>query len=563
MEQKKIRYSLFIGTVITVIITMFFLWILNGSDSPELQKMLGLCVLILGTGAIISLCFFFWKGPVFNIRGQIESSNIMAMLIAILVVIQIAFAFAAYFQKEQYLRFVLYEQHLEEAFIQGELHATIVSLLTALVISVFFSVEVVWLMIKILTEKEQKKEERIYPTALSYVRQIAFLFYFASRLSAAFIPMMAKSFGETIFGMSENAAAGLPQSAETLLTCVAIFATTQLLQKKGWKLPFGIGLILVAFGTFLSAISPALFIFILARAVVGLGYGFCWMTLRNLALFGKDDSQQAWGFSMLNAGLYAGMNCGSSLGSILAEKFGYQNVFLLAALLTLICSLMIVRMENAVLDKREDASLESAPKVTFRLSEIIQVACFAVFMIAPSCIVASYLSYFLPLYFEHIGRGVSDVGRAQLIYGLVIVYIGPKLSKYMIEKDKRLVCSNAVYNILFSAGLLLVGCFGGMKMAFAAVLCLAAADSFGFSVQNNYFLALPSVKQMGASRSLAWLSFLKKMTEMLGPIVFALMLTAGYENGLKLLGSVFLLAVFLFILLELWNQKYTKAGKTK
>lgn len=558
MEQKKIRYSLFIGTVITVLITMLFLWILNGSDSQELQKMLGLCILILGTGAIVSLCFFFWRGPVFNIRGEIESSNIMAMLIAILVVIQIAFAFAAYFQKEQYLRFVLYEQHLEEAFIQNELHSAMVSLLTTLVISVFFSVEAVWLMIKVLTEKEQKEEERIYPAALSYVRQIAFLFYFASRLSAAFIPIMAKNFGETLFGMSQNAAAGLPQSAETLLTCAAIFVTTQLLCQKGWKFPFGIGLLFVAFGTFLSALSPTLFIFIMARAVVGLGYGFCWMTLRNLALFGKDDSQQAWGFSMLNAGLYAGMNCGSSLGSILAEKFGYQNVFLMAAVLTLVCSLMIFRMENAVLHQTKENKAEVLPKVSFRMTELIQVVCFSVFMIAPSCIVASYLSYFLPLYFEHIGRSVSDVGRAQLLYGLVIVYIGPKLSKYMIEKDKKLICSNVVYNVLFSAGLLLVGCFGGLKMAFVAVLCLAVADSFGFSVQNNYFLALQSVKRMGASRSLAWLSFLKKMTEMLGPIVFALMLALGYENGLKLLGTIFMTAVLLFAGSELWSRKQSQ-----
>ena len=568
MEQKKIRYSLFIGSVITVALTMGFLWILNSSESKQLQQLLGLCILILGAGALLSLLFFFWRGPVFNIHGQIESSNIMAMLIAILVVIQIAFAFASYFQKEQYLRFVLYEQHLEEAFIRNELNATIVSLLTTLVISVFFSVEIVWLMIKVLTEKEQG-EKRIQPAALSYVRQIAFLFYFASRLSAAFIPIMAKSFGETLFGMSTNVAVGLPQSTETLLTCVAIFVTTELLSRKGWKLPFGIGLLLVAFGTFLSAVSPTLLVFIAARAVVGLGYGFCWMTLRNLALFGKDDSEQAWGFSMLNAGLYAGMNCGSSLGAILAEKFGYKNVFLMAAVLTVMCSVVIVRMENAVLKKAEkpEGDLQKLPSKTgFSLREKIQVLCFSVFMIAPSCIVASYLSYFLPLYFESIGKGVADVGRAQLLYGLIIVYIGPKLSGYLIGKDKTLVFSNYGYNLLFSAGLLLTGCFGGMKAAMLAVLCLAVADSFGFSVQNNYFLALPFVKQMGASRSLSYLSFLKKITEMLGPTVFALVIVLGYEAGLRLLGVLFVAAVFAFAITQLWDKnkiKSRKAGNTK
>lgn len=553
MEQKKIRWSLFIGSALTVILTMCFLWILNSSDSPQLQHMLGLCILILGGSAVISLFFFFWKGPVFHIRGRIESGNIMAMLIAVLVVIQLAFAFAAYFQKEQYLRFELYDQHLKEAVIRAELVSTAVELLTTLVISIFFSVEIVWLMIKLTTERRQ--EDRIQPAALSYVRQIAFVFYFASRLSSAFIPIMAKNFGETLFGMSANGAAALPQSAETLLTCAAIFITTEILTRKGWKLPFGIGLLLVAFGTFLSAISPTLPVFIGARAVVGLGYGFCWMTLRNLALFGKNDSEQAWGFSMLNAGLYAGMNCGSSLGAILAEKFGYQNVFFMAAALTLLCSGVIIRMENAVLPKKVEAAPKEKVREGFSLWDKLQVVSFSVFMIAPSCIVASYLGYFLPLYFESIGRGVSDVGRAQLLYGIVIVYVGPKLSKMIIERDKKLLTSNYAYNLLFSAGLLLVGCFGGMTTAIIAVLCLAVGDSFGFSVQNNYFLALPSVKCMGASKSLSYLSFLKKITEMLGPAMFALVIALGFERGVRLLGVVFIAAAAVFFVTQMIYKK--------
>lgn len=559
MEQKKIRRSLFIGSALTVVLTMFFLWILNSSDSPQLQRMLGLCILILGGSAVISLYFFFRKGPVFHIRGQIETGNIMAMLIAVLVIIQLAFAFAAYFQKEQYLRFVLYDQHLEEAVIRTELADTAVELLTTLVISIFFSVEVVWLMIKLTTEKKQT--DRIQPTALSYVRQLAFVFYFASRLSAAFIPIMAKSFGETIFGMSANGAAALPQSAETLLTCAAIFLTTEILTRRGWKLPFGIGLLLVAAGTFLSAVAPSLLVFIAARAVVGLGYGFCWMTLRNLALFGKNDREQTWGFSMLNAGLYAGMNCGSSLGAILAEKFGYQNVFYMAAALTLLCSCVIIKMENATLPEKSSAEKQpqaekSAPWAGFSVREKLQVVSFAVLMIAPSCIAASYTGYFLPIYFESIGRGVSDVGRAQLLYGVMIVYVGPKLSKFMTRREKGLLGANYAYNLLFSAGFLLAGIFGGLPAAMLGVLCLAVGDSFGFSVQNNYFLALPSVKRMGASRSLSYLSFLKKLTEMLGPTLFAMAIVLGYERGVLLLGGIFAAAVVLFWGLQLADRKW-------
>lgn len=625
MNKKKIKLSLMTGAVIVIFIDMFFLWVLNMNEAEKIQQTLKLCILILAAVAITAIVLFFIKGPVFNIYGQVETGNIMAMLISILVIMQLAFAFETFSQKDQEMRSEMYDDmrkviiQLENCKSRGQLqpileaaareHDSIESidisdrnhiisvssdagsismhedtaeyifpffndchiifqinqsyrgrqifqiwlnLMTTLVISIFFSVEMVWGMIGLVKQKSDSGERK--PAALAYVRQIAFLFYFASRLSSAFITIMAKSLGESLFGIGSNMAAGIPQSAETLFTCVAIFATTALLERKGWKYPFGVGLGFVAFGTLLSALSPNLLIFITARAVVGLGYGFCWMTLRNLALFGQDEKEKTWGFSMLNAGLYAGMNCGSALGSILAERFGYRNVFFLATVLTVLCSIFIIRMENSVLPKRGQRKAEEKA-VSLRLSEKLRVLAFAVFMITPSCIVASYLSYFLPLYYESIGRSVSDVGRAQLLYGLIIVYIGPVLSAKIIEKTGNLMWANIAYNTIFSAGLIIAGIFGGIVPSILAVLFLGVADSFGFGVQNNYFLAFPAVASMGESKSLSYLSFLKKMTEMLGPTAYAVVISLGFERGLLVMGVVFASAVLLFGVLQLFEAK--------
>lgn len=629
MDKKRVRLSLLLGSVAVILIDMFFLWILNLNESGTVQHMLHLCIFILGGVAIVSIALFFLKGPVLNLYGQIETGNIMAMMISVLVVIQLAFSFAAYSQKDQQLQYDMYgdmrqmisqlentndsgrfEQILndtvensascEGVYIiggDGETYASPgavlmsarenmqeyefpyinnsrivfwinrdyrrnqifhiwLNLITTLVISVFFSVEMVWGMIGLVNRKNTASADK--PAALYFVRQTAFLFYFASRMSAAFIPIMAKSLNSTLFKMDANVAAGLPQSAETLLTCVAIFAATELLTRKGWKLPFMAGLGLVAGGTFLGAVSQDLLIFIAARAIVGLGYGFCWMTLRNLALFGQDEKEKTWGFSMLNAGLYAGMNCGSALGSILAERFGYRNVFLMAAGLTLLCSVFIVRMENAVLPRSEQAK-EKKERSPLHLYEKLQVVSFSVFMIAPSCIVGSYLSYYLPLYYESVGRGVSDVGRAQLMYGLLIVYAGPWLSAKIIEKSGNLLWANILYNVVFSIGLLTAGIMGGVAASILAVLCLGLADSFGFGVQNNYFLALPAVASMNSGKSLSYLSFLKKITEMLGPTAYSVAILLGFERGLTAMGLLFAAAILCYILTEIFGRKRRSA----
>ena len=625
MQNKKTRLSLLVGSTAVIMIVLLFLWVLNLNESGSIQQMLHLCIFLLGGAAIITVAVFFLKGPALNVDGKVETGNILAMMVSVLVVILLAFSFASYSQKDQQIRYEMYgdmrqmisrlesaessseyadilnetvenspscegayildangrvyassgamllagregmEEYdfpfindskvvfwVNESYRTHQIFAIWLELLTTLVISIFFSVEMVWGMIGLVTRKSSGHDGR--PAALNFVRQTAFLFYFASRLSAAFIPIMAKNLNSSLFGMDANMAAGLPQSAETLLTCVAIFAATELLTRKGWKLPFMAGLGLVALGTLMSAFAPDLLIFIAARAVVGLGYGFCWMTLRNLALFGQNEKEKTWGFSMLNAGLYAGMNCGSALGSILAERFGYRNVFVMATVLTILCSLFIIRMENAVLPKSEQAK-EKKERTPLKMRDRLQVVSFAIFMIAPSCIVGSYTSYYLPLYYDSIGRGVSDVGRAQLIYGLLIVYVGPWLSAKIIDKSENLVWANIAYNVIFSVGLLTAGLMGGVIASLAAVVLLGIADSFGFGVQNNYFLALPAVANMNSGKSLSYLSFLKKITEMLGPTAYSMAILLGYERGLVAMGALFLAAIVLYVVTGLPGKK--------
>lgn len=56
--------------------------------------------------AIVTAALFFIIGPVVSVYGKVETGNIMAMMISVLVVIQLAFA--AYSRKDQELRYEMY-----------------------------------------------------------------------------------------------------------------------------------------------------------------------------------------------------------------------------------------------------------------------------------------------------------------------------------------------------------------------------------------------------------------------------------------------------------------------
>ena len=631
-SAKKTRLYLFIGSVLTIVLVAAFLIILNINEPKEYTAVPFNVLIILTVIACIALAAFYAKGPVFNIYGELESANINAMLLTLLIIIQVSFFFEIISVRNQTLNYQTYsnirrdisiaeqcdEEHLndklselqvdgiaeisvvdadgtvlyssdeskvgqkmadtvysyvfrqdkeirfvvDKSFVNDQLRAIILNLLTVLVTSMFFSVEMVLMMIRVISRRLVQVavssayiDNRVETndkmlTSLYYIRQIAFIFYFSSRLSGAFIPTMAKSLMNPFPGMSDAAAAGLPQSAETLLTCAAIFLTTLLLEKKGWKLPFIAGLLLVAAGTFASAVSVNLVMFILARAIVGLGYGFCWMTLRNLSLFTKDDRERLLGFALLNAGLYAGMNCGSSLGAILADIFGYKTVFMISAVMTVLTSLFIISMENAIMPRTEPKpeKKDDPDQVRMNVGQAVLAVLFVLLMIAPASIAASYKNYYLPLYFEDIGRSVTEVGRAQLLYDIVIVYAGPFLSVLIARfKGKALKNLNFVYNILISVSLFLPGLGAGLLLPFLGAALLGTADSVGFGVQNNYFLSLPAIKKLGDSKSLSVLSFIKKILEMTGPFVFASVIILGYQAGIRALAIAFAIMAVVFM----------------
>ena len=86
------------------------------------------------------------------------------------------------------------------------------------------------------------------------------------------------------------------------------------------------------------------------------------------------------------------------------------------------------------------------------------------------------------------------------------------------------------------------------------VFILGISDSFGFAVQNNYFLNLEYARQSGESRALSFISLIKKLAEMLGPIAFGLTFSVRGFSGITVMGIIFLCAALLYAIIS-------KAGK--
>jgi hypothetical protein len=157
----------------------------------------------------------------------------------------------------------------------------------------------------------------------------------------------------------------------------------------------------------------------------------------------------------------------------------------------------------------------------------------------------SYIEYFLPIYTVNIGYRTADVGRAHLLYGLIIVFFAPKLMLIVRKRIKNSTNIIILYILLLASALTLTGIAGGYGIVLASLLLIGVGDGFGISAQNSYFFALPAMARLPKSRAFSYLSFFKKLAVMAGPITFAIAMAIPNRKGILSMGIIFFVIAFL------------------
>jgi predicted MFS family arabinose efflux permease len=458
---------------------------------------------------------------------------------------------------ERYFRFPVSDGMLlmrkSTAYFNNNLQDFALSLIMSLAISVLLMAEIVYLFIKLMNERQSKAvlksallpdvKSVFRPEPAEYLRQMAFLFYFTGFLGASFIPIMARNFA----GSNPNAdfIAGLPYSVEALFSCAAIVLTPRFFRKKGWKPLYLAGTGFFIVGLLASAFSPDVYAFIASRALVGLGYGFCWMTLRNIATLNEN---RAVNFAGLTSGIYAGVMCGVAFGAVLADMVGFNTVLLLSAVMALIAAAFAAIMKNTI--KSVD-TVSSGEKIVLKARDFAVFAVFLAFIVIPTSITDAFNGYLMPLYINNLELPTAYIGRVSLVYNLCLVYISSMLLfKLVLRYIKIPLLINTLHMVIISAALLVAAYIGGFTAILIAGALLGSVDGFGFSIQNSYLLDTRVSHRFGRVNMMTFISLFKKAVAMLAPLVFGLFIINGF-GGLGAMGAMFIICALAGTLLIL------------
>jgi predicted MFS family arabinose efflux permease len=444
--------------------------------------------------------------------------------------------------------------------------------LTVLVISILFLVEMLILVFNYLdkqVEEEKNRAETSHGVNYGMMRPAAFLFLFGVDISISFIPLHMQKLYTPFWGLAKDTIIGLPISAEFMCAGIGILIAGAWLDRRGWHEPFVGGLLLASVGYLYSGMSPSALHFIVARAVVGFGYGLALMAAQAFVINYSDRRTKTRGLANLLAGIFAGGICGAAAGAMLAELIGYQVTFYFGTVILLVVVVYtLFSMRRAM--KRpvpfEAAKLSKAPQpfspppvglktVGRFLSNRIVISLIFFSGLPAAIAVVGFMNYFIPVHLDRIGVSQATIGQVQMIYGICLIYIGPLISKYVdASRDKKryvfLGC------VLGSLAFLIFYILDGLLSAVFAIFLLGLSSSFVLSSQIVYALKLKVTQDLGEGKAIGIFRSSSRIGQMLGPVIFSSLFAATNINkGITFFGLFYLLTAIIFILLTQKDHK--------
>ena len=418
-------------------------------------------------------------------------------------------------------------------------------ILTLVVISLIFMVEMFLLLSRSLEARLQgTTQTHAHRSAL--FRPLMFVFILAMDMTISFIPLRMAEL--TTSGMlPRDVLLGLPISAEMGMTGLSVLIAGTWMKRKGARPPLMTGIICMALGYLASMLAWNPWLFIAARALVGLGYGLSLLTAQAYTV---RDGRLADMF----AGVYAGSLCGSALGAMLAERLGYGPVFVISAVILACLALVPLRLLRGR-EEQADAR-EEAPAARLTLTQVRRLLtdrrflAFILLALLPSALLCvGFLNYFLPVFLKQADVAQSNIGRIYMLNCLIVIYSGPLFA--------RLVGSSLYKGpLLFWAGILSalsVACFcvlPPLPASVAGSILLGLATGLNIPAQSEFLLELDIARAIGVDQAMSLLDALQRVGQVIGPVcVGAVMAIMSVDDAARWAGLALTGISLIFLLL--------------
>jgi predicted MFS family arabinose efflux permease len=270
------------------------------------------------------------------------------------------------------------------------------------------------------------------------------------------------------------------------------------------------------------------------------GYAMCTIAAQGFIVQVTASRQRAQGVSSFVGVLMAASICGTAIGGILADRVGYRAVFLCAAALAVVAGVLALRMLSS-----DAAGPTSIQRSRFRLADLRlllanwRFVALLLFAAIPGKIVLTgYLFYAVPLVLASLAASESEIGRIMMVYSIVIVLLGPWLSRFADERGHSWAMVFAG-TLVSGLGMALLYFRADTYGVLAGVVVIAVAHAASISPQVALVpdICRREIEKIGQTTVLSILRMVERVGSVIGPLLVAsLVAQFGFVDGLAVIG---------------------------
>lgn len=432
----------------------------------------------------------------------------------------------------------------------AQLRDVVLDSVTILVIAVLFAIELAILVMDFFQRSSIDRERTLAEAnAYSAVRPAGFLLLFGVDSSLSFIPLHMKGLAGSFLGLPQEMLIALPISVEMFAAGLMIAVSGAWVDRKGWRQPLLAGLALCVFGFVASWEASGALLFLVARGLVGMGYGLALMSMQGFVVQHTDERTRGRGFSQFWAGVYAGSVCGVAAGALVAQQVGYAPVFLFGAAVLVLalgyCAAALVGTGGGLdggVGEHDGEEEEGCRFLGYSRFLSSRNVLFTVLLanIPAALAIIGLLNYFTPVYLDAAGISQGDIGRIFMLNSLAII-VTSQLSGGRIDRTSDKRGWIVLAGVLGATAFFFFSLVEGVVVVLGAVVLLGVSSSIVLTAVGAFVLGLDESARLGAGRATAMVASTYRVGQVLGPVVFGWL--AAFDAGIvmPLFGSVYLL----------------------
>ncbi len=377
------------------------------------------------------------------------------------------------------------------------------------------------------------------------LRTFMFLIYGANCMQEAFVAVLSKQLYQGKPALPPTTAAALPMSAELFMMALSALVFGQRLNRIGSRKALSLGMLLQLVG---YALCPALDSYeglLLGKVLVGSGMGIVYVTCNALAGSGNTTESVGKGFSDITVGTISGITVGGGMASLLLAVGSWEEVYVVGAVIAALGLALGLGSQNIIPEKRKVTAIDRQDMTTRRFLFNRRIPLFFLLILVPFMTTPSYRVYFFPLYAHENGLSDVRIGQIYLFCGLAILYIGPRLSAWVLKK------LGAYYGMLVGTALTcsaiaLFGFIPGLDSVVLGVALNYLFLTFAPVCMYTYFQETPECLGYGMGKSMGFFSIFESIGATIGPMIFGFLLMFGYRRGITIYTLAVVAALLVF-----------------